>query len=358
VTDQDAGRSLGVVRREDWGVDEAARFSGGREVWAEMFVPAKKLVVHHTATRNSYADPAAAAAEVRAIFQYHAVQQAWGDIGYAAIIDKFGFIHEGRHGRGGDPGDASATREILSSGVVAAHDFAHNYGTAGVALLGNATAKDWPMRAASGPMWDALVRYGVFEAGRHFLRPVTTGGAPAASDFLRSDGTWTIGMRTVSGHNETSATACPGTPVMNLLPSLRTAIHTGLVGVSRTGVQFTSTPGGTQVARGTRLSYAWQAEPPEAGWAVAGYEHCWEGWSKPAGSDDIHYLVGYQTDGSGQIVSQPRARWTVVDLNTKTASFAPSQPGHYTLHVRAVLSGPGGVTRRGAYEANHTVLVT
>ena len=29
------------------------------------------------------------------------------------------------------------------------------------------------MRTASGPMWDALVRYGVFEAGRHFLRPVT-----------------------------------------------------------------------------------------------------------------------------------------------------------------------------------------
>src|SRR3954468_15015994 len=121
-----------------------------------MFVPAKGLVVHHTATRNTYADAAAAAAEVRAIFQYHAVQQAWGDIGYTAIIDKFGYIHEGRHGRGGDPGDASSSREILSGGVVAAHALAHNYGTVGVALLGNATAKDWPMRTARGPMGGGL----------------------------------------------------------------------------------------------------------------------------------------------------------------------------------------------------------
>ena len=40
-----------------------------------MFVPAKKLVIHHTATRNDYASAGEAAAEVRAIYKYHAVTQ-------------------------------------------------------------------------------------------------------------------------------------------------------------------------------------------------------------------------------------------------------------------------------------------
>ena len=34
-----------------------------------MFVPAKKLIVHHTATRNDYATAGEAAAEVRAIYK-------------------------------------------------------------------------------------------------------------------------------------------------------------------------------------------------------------------------------------------------------------------------------------------------
>ena len=53
VTDPDTGRSLAVTPRELWLADETYRFDAhGREVWPEMFVPAKKLVIHHTATRN------------------------------------------------------------------------------------------------------------------------------------------------------------------------------------------------------------------------------------------------------------------------------------------------------------------
>jgi hypothetical protein len=151
-----------------------------------MFVPAKKLVVHHTATRNDYAT----AAEVRAIYYYHAVTQRYGDIGYTALIDKFGNIYEGRHGRGEGTG-----REILSAGVVAGHDYAHNYGSVGAALLGDAEQAGWTMTSDTGPMWDALVRLGVFEAGRHYLRPLSVDGTiVVASDFLRSDNVWTNGM--------------------------------------------------------------------------------------------------------------------------------------------------------------------
>ena len=40
-----------------------------------MFVPAKKLVIHHTAARKDYASAGETAAEVRAINKYHAVTQ-------------------------------------------------------------------------------------------------------------------------------------------------------------------------------------------------------------------------------------------------------------------------------------------
>ena len=78
-----------------------------------MYVPAKKVVIHHTATSNTYTD---GAAEVRAIYTYHTRTLGWGDIGYNALVDKYGNIYEGRHGRG-----EGAGREILSADVVAGH---------------------------------------------------------------------------------------------------------------------------------------------------------------------------------------------------------------------------------------------
>src|SRR5918998_1587502 len=261
------GRTLAVTSREQWGANEKYRFDRrGRELWPEMFVPAKKLIVHHTATRNDYRDAAEAAAEVRAIYYYHAVTQRWGDIGYTALIDRFGNLYEGRHGRGEGTG-----REYLSAGVVAGHDSGYNYGSAGVALLGDATRAGWPMTADNGPMWDALVRFGVFEAGPRPVPPPDPAGAAASSDFLRSDNVWTASMRNVSGHNETNNTACPGDAVMALLDELRGAVHAGLADTSRTGVTLANRrPGGRETTVGTTIAYEWAAEQPESGWGPCG----------------------------------------------------------------------------------------
>jgi hypothetical protein len=87
--------------REAWGADERLRFRGKGEIWPRMYVPVKKLVVHHTATSNSYATVDAAMAEIRSIYTYHAKTLGWGDIGYNALVDKWGNTYEGRYGRGG-----------------------------------------------------------------------------------------------------------------------------------------------------------------------------------------------------------------------------------------------------------------
>lgn len=356
VNDSDSSRTLAVTSREQWGANEKYRFNRrGQELWPEMFVPAKKLVVHHTATRNDYKDAAEAAAEVRAIYYYHAVTQRWGDIGYAALIDKFGNVYEGRHGRGGDTGDSHA-REYLSAGVVAGHDVGYNYGSAGVALLGDATLSGWPMSTNTGSMWNALVRFGVFEAGRHHLRPLNTDGTAASTDFLRSDNVWTAKMRNVSGHKETNSTACPGETVMALLDELQGAIHSGLSDTSRTGVTLTNTPSGRETTVGTTITYKWQAEEPlESGWTLIGYEYCWEGWYKASNNINITYLSGYDTTDAKK---QPRQKWTPVEVTKTSGSFTPTKAGQYTLHVRPVLKNDStGVERRSAYGGRHTYLV-
>ena len=350
VQDTDSGRSLAVTSREQWGANERYRFNkSGREIWPEVFVPAKKLVVHHTATRNDYVSAAEAAAEVRAIYYYPAVTQRYGDIGYTALIDKFGNIYEGRHGRGERIG-----REVLSAGVVSGHDYGHNYGSAGIALLGDATKADWPMTADTGPMWDALVRSGIFEAGRHYLRPLNADGTTAtASDFLRSDNVWTNNMRNVSGHKETNNTACPGEKVMALLDELQDEVRTGLSDTSHTGVVFTNrTPSGRETTVNTPITYEWVAEQPESGWTLVGYEHCFEGWYKPSTSINVTYLSGYTTG------TQPRPVYTRIGPTTTSGTFVPKKAGQYTLHVRAILKNDStGVERRSAYEGRYTYLV-
>lgn len=349
VTDANSKRTLAVTSREQWGAYEKWRFNKwGGELWPEMFVPAKKLVVHHTATRNDYTTAGEAAAEVRAIYKYHAVTQRYGDIGYTALIDKFGNIYEGRHGRGEGTG-----RDVLSAGVVAGHDYAHNYGSAGVALLGDATQAGWQMTPDSGSMWDALVRVGVFEAGRHYLRPLKANGStPEASDFLRSDNVWTDNMRNVSGHRETNSTACPGEKVMDLLDELQAAVHESLSDTSPTGVTLRNMlPGGRQTTVGKPLTYEWASEMPASGWTLAGYEYCFEGWYKPSRSNNITYLKGYTSE------TQPRPKYERVDSGTTSMTFRPDKAGQYTLHVRAVLQNSSSSERRSAYEGRHTFLV-
>jgi hypothetical protein len=93
-----------IISRKGWGANEA---------WATrepVYETPTHFVIHHTVTSNDPQDPAYI---VRAIYQYHALSQGWGDIGYNFLIDRQGNIYEGR--KGGD-------------GVVGVHAGSYNYG--------------------------------------------------------------------------------------------------------------------------------------------------------------------------------------------------------------------------------------
>ncbi|HEY0583116.1 MAG TPA: peptidoglycan recognition family protein, partial [Chloroflexota bacterium] len=222
------GKQRAVFRREDWACDEA----GSAYPWKPMFVPVKKLLVHHTATSNTYTD---GAAEVRAIYAYHAVTKKWGDIGYNVLVDRFGNVFEGRRGRDVKPGGSTTEivsspsgREVLSGGVVAGHCFNHNYGSSGIAVLGDFTKRKISLsNATDKAMLAALDDLMVYDCGRNGLAPT------ASSEFLRSDGAWHDAMPTITGHKDDEATACPGSSLYSYMTStLRSNVASRLSGAS------------------------------------------------------------------------------------------------------------------------------
>ena len=313
-------RTRPVSSRADWGCDESlGNGKSGNPIWPSMFVSAQKVVVHHTATSNTYND---GAAEVRAIHAYHARTLGWGDIGYTALIDRFGNVYEGRKGRPG---------ETISAGVVAGHCLRHNYGSAGLAVLGDFTKRTISAKTANDQaMLAALEDLVVYECGRHGLGP------DASSDFLKSDDAWHLAMATISGHKDSDATACPGAPLMNQLATLRTNSRQRLAPYVTATVALVGPTAPSQAAS-LPLSFSWSG--------AARYAYRLEGWYR-VNADDVAYW-----GGSGWSTSEVTG-WT--DTTSGSATFDGLQPGHFTMHVR----GYDVAGRLSALEAQRTVLLT
>ena len=310
--------------REEWGADEALRFTASdAESWPRMYVPVKKVVVHHTATTNDYTD---AAAEVRAIYVFHAKELDWGDIGYHALIGRDGVVYEGRRGRG--PAHDPGVREAMSPGVVGGHAFFHNYGTAGYALLG--TFVDTPLPAL---MRERLTKLLVYEVRRHGVDPRTLG------DFLRNDGIWHRDVPNLSGHRDLVVTECPGDEVYRLLPDVRAEVAARV--------------GGARASETARVKF-WSA-PAAADTTARAAAAAWAGLGAPLpGATYSYYLEYWRRDGAYDIVpSDNGPGWRPYDPATGTA-LAELVPGHYTLHVR----GRDALGHEAVYETNTSFRVT
>jgi N-acetylmuramoyl-L-alanine amidase-like protein/fibronectin type III domain protein len=283
-----------IVSRGGWGADPAYM------TWAPQFYSTKKLIVHHTATSDSYTDRAGAEAQIRSIYYYHSVTQDWGDIGYNFLIDKFGTIYEGRYSRdyaGANPTGDDAT----GRGVTAAHVSGWNSGTVGVALLGTLTSHD-----ATPAARDALTRLLAWEASRNGINPEAT------EAFVNPVSGATITSPNIAGHRDYAATACPGDTFYPTLPSIRRDVAALITG-------GTPAPDTTPPSQPTALT------------AVAGRNQVTLTWKAPAETNDVNNYQVWRsrsaTTGFTQVGTPTSTTFTAGSLSRRTT---------YYFRVRAV----------------------
>lgn len=186
---EDYPEEFRVARTEKTSAD------GKTYLWPVQYSPEVKLLaVHHTAIQVG-SDPRSAVERVRALYQFHAVNRGWGDIGYNYIIDEAGEIYEGRHG-----GDFA----------VAGHAYCNNVGTLGVALLGNFELEQPTQEQMQALQWlltNLAERYNI-----------------PLDRKIRFHGK---SLPTVVGHKDLVSTECPGYYAYNVLAQVREHVANG-----------------------------------------------------------------------------------------------------------------------------------
>ncbi|MFC4376631.1 N-acetylmuramoyl-L-alanine amidase [Nocardia halotolerans] len=187
-----------VITRAQWGADESIRCQeptyddglGG-------------VTVHHTAGRSDYSR-AESAGIVRAIYAYHAETLGWCDMGYNALVDKYGQIFEGRYGG-------------LDRTVQGAHSGGFNENTAGVALMGNYETET--------PSEASITAIGKYIGWRTKI----AGLDPQGETTMYSEGTEftpyalneAVDLPVVFAHRDVGNTSCPGDAAYALMDRIR-----------------------------------------------------------------------------------------------------------------------------------------
>ncbi|MEV2224864.1 N-acetylmuramoyl-L-alanine amidase [Nocardia vinacea] len=181
------GGGPNVVTRSQWGADESIRCE--EPTYDDQL---GGLTVHHTAGRNDYTR-AESAGIVRAIYTYHAKTLGWCDIGYNALVDKYGQIFEGRFGG-------------LDRPVQGAHAGGFNENTSGVALMGNYESEE--------PSEEAINAIGRFIGWRSKIAGLDPKGYTTmyseGTDFTSYAQGEAVQLPVVFAHRDVGNTSCPG----------------------------------------------------------------------------------------------------------------------------------------------------
>jgi N-acetylmuramoyl-L-alanine amidase-like protein len=203
VASQTTDTPFPYVSREQWGADQC------RPRTAPDYGEVKAVAVHHTVSLNDYT-PEEAPQIVLAICRYHRNSNGWNDIGYNALVDKYGTIYEGRAGG-------------LDQAVVGAQAQGFNSQTAGVSNIG-----DYSAVPASDAALDATANYIRWKLGVHgqpLSGPVTlTSGGGTESRYAAGA---RVTVDRVLGHRDVGKTACPGEDLYAQLDDIRSRVASG-----------------------------------------------------------------------------------------------------------------------------------
>ncbi|BBY33504.1 cold-shock protein [Mycolicibacter minnesotensis] len=181
------GQPPNIIPRSHWGAGAYGRC--GKPVESG---PVHAAVVHHTAGSNDYS-PEDSAEIIRAIYAYHTRTLGWCDIGYNALVDKFGQVFEGRAGG-------------LARGIMGSHAGGFNRNTWGVSMIG--TFDDAPPPPIQLETVGRLLgwRLGLDRTDPRGMAELTSGGG-SFTNFPRGA---SLTLPSIIGHRDLDATECPG----------------------------------------------------------------------------------------------------------------------------------------------------
>jgi hypothetical protein len=184
-----------IVPRSGWQADES--IVRAKPQYADAL---RMAFVHHTAGTNGYTRLQAPAI-VRAIELYHVKGNGWNDIGYNALVDRFGTVYEGRAGG-------------VDRNVVGAHAKGFNTGSFGIAVMGDFRTVDPPAAAV-----DALVKTLAWRLDLGHVDPLGTFNGISSGNERFGPGI-PVFLRAISGHRDTGLTTCPGQRLYDLIPGI------------------------------------------------------------------------------------------------------------------------------------------
>lgn len=178
-----------IITRAEWGSPEP----NGSANWTPEYRQLEHAIVHHTAVAAS----GDSAASVRAIWHFHTYSNGWGDIGYNYLVDMNGNIFQGRY-------YDKDYAEKHSVDVVGGHALSYNYGSTGIAALG-----DFTNSQPSGAMLNSISTMAAYKLYRYGVEPSG----------------WRGGYPVIVGHRDVMQTSCPGN-IHNHLPTIRSLAST------------------------------------------------------------------------------------------------------------------------------------
>jgi hypothetical protein len=193
------------VSRRQWGAKAA---KGGCEPKDKPDTGKIKAgVVHHTVSTNTYTR-AEAPGIVLGICRFHRFGNGWDDIGYNALVDRFGTLYEGRAGG-------------LARPIIGAQAEGVNTYTTGIASIG-----DNREFAAPKPEVRTIVRYLAWKLD--LARVPSTGTTwlmSAGGETQRTPQGKRVKTPRVFSHNFTNFTACAGNALIAQIGKIRRGVQ-------------------------------------------------------------------------------------------------------------------------------------